>query len=184
MENLQTKDALRREIAALKKQYASSDLLAKSEEVFSVLEITGLFQNAQTILIYNSLNGEVSTSAFLSKWAGEKEFFLPVVSGNNLVVRKYEADSKFVASAWGIQEPVGIDIMNYDGIDLAIIPGIAFDRKLNRLGRGKGYYDRFLPALKAPKIGVCFDFQLFDAIPTAPHDVKMNLLVSENEIVW
>jgi 5-formyltetrahydrofolate cyclo-ligase len=181
---LQTKDSLRREIATLKKQYTSSDLLAKSEEVFSVLEITGLFQQAKAILIYNSLSDEVSTPAFLSKWAGEKDFFLPALSGDNLAIRKYEANGAYITSALGVKEPAGENSTNYNKIDLAIIPGVAFDRKLNRLGRGKGYYDRFLSTLKAPKIGVCFDFQLFDDIPVALHDIKMNLLVSENEIAW
>ena len=63
---------------------------------------------------------------------------------------------------------------NYDEIQLAIIPGMAFDRAWHRLGRGKGYYDRLLPKLKkAHLLGICFPFQLLDEVPTEPHDVKM-----------
>jgi 5-formyltetrahydrofolate cyclo-ligase len=184
LKTLQTKESIRQHIAEQKKQYSPSDLSAKSEEVFSVLEITGVFQQAKYILIYNSLSDEVSTAAFLSKWAKEKEFYLPVVSNNDLVVRKYEANGNYTTSALGVKEPVGENIINCNKIDLVIVPGIAFDRKMNRLGRGKGYYDRFLSTLKATKIGVCFDFQLLDNIPTDAHDVKMDMIVSENEMVW
>jgi 5-formyltetrahydrofolate cyclo-ligase len=64
------------------------------------------------------------------------------------------------------------------------VPGIAFDRKMNRLGRGKGYYDRFLSKISAPKIGICFDFQLLDKIPAESTDIKMDYIVSENELIW
>ena len=81
-------------------------------------------------------------------------------------------------------EPVGENFMNYNKVDLIIIPGVAFDRKKNRMGRGKGYYDRFLSKMKAPKMGICFEFQLFDDIPNDENDVKMDYIVSENELIW
>lgn len=61
---------------------------------------------------------------------------------------------------------------------------MAFDRKMNRMGRGKAYYDRFLPKVKVPKLGICFEFQLFDEIPADRNDVKMDYIVSENELIW
>jgi len=66
---------------------------------------------------------------------------------------------------------------------LGIIPGIAFDGHKNRLGRGKGYYDRFFSENKSLKIGVCFDFQLLETIPVSLHDVKMDKIVSPTKIV-
>ena len=68
-------------------------------------------------------------------------------------------------------------------IDLIIVPGVAFDRQLNRMGRGKGYYDRLLSTLQAPKIGICFDFQLQDTVPTESFDKKMDMIITEKEIV-
>ncbi|HQG08910.1 MAG TPA: 5-formyltetrahydrofolate cyclo-ligase, partial [Dysgonamonadaceae bacterium] len=73
--------------------------------------------------------------------------------------------------------------VDFDSIDLIIVPGVAFDRKLNRLGRGKGYYDRLLSQLKSPKIGICFDFQLLESIPVEDWDIKMDMIVAQNEIV-
>ena len=81
--------------------------------------------------------------------------------------------------AFGILEPTGEVFSDYDNVDAAIIPGMAFDGHGNRLGRGKGYYDRLLPRLtKAYKIGVCFPFQYFDEIPSEEHDVVMDCVVS------
>ena len=66
-----------------------------------------------------------------------------------------------------------------DAIDVVIIPGVAFTRDGKRLGRGKGYYDRFLPKLStAYRIGVCYDFQLSDTLPTESYDQKMDLVIS------
>jgi 5-formyltetrahydrofolate cyclo-ligase len=62
-------------------------------------------------------------------------------------------------------------------VELAIVPGIAFDRSNHRLGRGRGYYDRLLPQLNSYILGICFDFQLFDAIPYDEYDVPMDEVV-------
>ena len=77
-------------------------------------------------------------------------------------------------------EPVGAQIPAGEAIDVVLVPGMAFDGDGNRLGRGKGYYDRFLKTLAAPRpqlIGVCFDFQKVDVVPTEPTDVKVDVVV-------
>lgn len=179
-----SKDKLRKEIADEKRRYTPEELLQMSEEVFSVLEITGTFRDASVILIYNAMADEVSTQAFIEKWKSEKHFYLPVVKNDNLVFRKLQDDTLFEKSKIGVHEPVGDDFTDYFKIDMVIVPGTAFDRKCNRLGRGKGYYDRFLAKIKAPKVGVCFDFQLKDQIPADDRDIKMNMIVGENELIW
>ncbi len=178
------KDKLRKEIAAEKRQYTSEQLLQMSDEVFSVLEITGMFRDASTIFIYNAMADEVSTQAFIEKWKSEKIFYLPVVKDEHLVFRKLENNTSFEKSKIGVDEPIGDDFTNFSKVDLIIVPGTAFDRKCNRLGRGKGYYDRFLTNIKAPKVGVCFDFQLKDQIPADERDIKMDMIVGENELIW
>lgn len=179
------KQKLRQEIAQQKKKYSTEDLLCMSEEVFSVLEITGQFNDASTIFIYNSMADEVSTAAFLEKWKHKKDFYLPVVSSDNrLVFRKLDSDTKFKRSPIGVEEPIGEDFTDYKKIDMIIVPGVAFDRHCNRLGRGRGYYDQFLSKIKALKVGVCFDFQLLDNIPAEENDIKMDMIVSENDLIW
>lgn len=178
------KNNLRQEIAKTKKEFTAEDLLIRSEEVFSVLEITGQFRDAKNIFIYNSMADEVSTTAFIEKWKHEKCFYLPVVKATGLVFRKLADNTGFERSNIGVDEPTGSDFTDYNKVDMIIVPGVAFDRKCNRLGRGKGYYDQFLPKLKALKVGVCFDFQLFDQVPADDRDIKMDMIVSENDLIW
>ena len=67
--------------------------------------------------------------------------------------------------------------------DLVLVPGLAFDRTGNRLGAGKGYYDRFLAGMKAPKIALAFAFQIVEPVPTAPHDQRVDMIVTEDEVI-
>jgi len=180
----QEKDKLRKRINVLKKEYTQDELYDKSLEILSIVEITGIFQEAKKIFIYNNLQDEVHTLDFIRKWEKEKDFYLPVVSGDDLLFRQYSSSSGFKQSSYGIMEPVGEDFTDYNKVNLVIIPGIAFDRHMNRMGRGRGFYDRLLPNLKAPRMGICFDFQLLDKIPAGEKDIKMDYIVSENDFMW
>ncbi|MBB4035802.1 5-formyltetrahydrofolate cyclo-ligase [Dysgonomonas hofstadii] len=180
----QEKDKLRKKILTLKKGYTQDELYYKSLEVLSIVEITGIFQEAEKIFIYNNLKDEVHTLDFIRKWEQEKEFYLPVVDGDDLRFRRYSPSTGFQQSSYGIMEPIGEDFTDYNKVDLVIVPGMAFDRRMNRMGRGRGFYDRLLPKLKAPRMGVCFDFQLFDQIPIGEKDIKMDYIVSENDFMW
>jgi len=178
------KEKIRKDIAAIKKQYTREDLLLMSEEVFSVLEITGVFDKASKICIYNSLYDEVYTCSFIERWCDKKTFFLPVVENNTIILRKFEKGIAFEKSKLGVHEPIGDNFTDHHQLDMVIVPGVAFDRKFNRLGRGGGYYDRFLSQIKAPKAGICFDFQLLEQLPFDNWDIKMDMVISENEIIW
>ena len=85
--------------------------------------------------------------------------------------------------AFHILEPANGICCNPGKIELIVVPAIAFDRKGNRIGRGKGYYDRLLKKASCPKIGVGYHFQLFDEIPAEPHDVPMNAIVTDTDIL-
>lgn len=178
------KNKIREKIARLKAEHSLEELKLKSEEVLSVLEIVGVFQDAKHILIYNGMDGEVATLDFIKKWESDKKFYLPVTYKENIAFRAYTSTTELVKSNFGVLEPVGEDITNYSFVDLIIVPGVAFDRKKNRVGYGKGYYDRFLSSTKAPKVGICFDFQLLDNVPFDEHDTKMDYLISENDLIW
>lgn len=182
--NQKNKENLRQEITLKKKQFTPEQLEFLSQEVMMTLEITGVFVDAKNILIYYNLPDEVATIDFIEKWSKEKTFFLPVVKGDDLVFRKYVSGISFQSSKLGVDEPIGDDLVDYKKIDLVVVPGVAFDRAKNRIGRGKGYYDRFLKKISAPKIGICFDFQLLDKIPVSDNDVKMDYIVSENDLIW
>ncbi len=181
--NYSKKQQLRKTISERKKALTENSFLDYSNKLFIHLESLPVFQNAKTILLYHSLKDEVRTHAFIEKWKNEKFIILPVVNGEDLILKEYNDSSELRTGAYGIQEPTGELFSDYNIIDLAIIPGVSFDKVGNRLGRGKGYYDRLLPKIKAFKIGICFSFQLSEEIPTEPHDTKMNLVVTENGIL-
>lgn len=169
-------------MALQKKKYSKITLSDLSTEIMSRLEQTEMFRTASCVALYHALPGEVQTADFIEKWYRTKQLLLPVVQGDDLELRLYIGPEAVKAGPFGILEPV-VGSLAIPTIDLIIIPGVAFDRQKNRLGRGKGYYDRLLTSVTAPKLGVCFGFQLFDHIPAEPFDQKMDLILTENEQV-
>lgn len=104
-----------------------------------------------------------------------------VVNDTDLELRLYtQASDLVVQGPFRIPEPTGPLFTDYASIDLAVIPGMAFDHEGNRLGRGRGYYDRLLsnPAFQhTPKIGLCYDFQHLATIPSDSHDIKVDAVI-------
>lgn len=173
-----TKDELRLQIKALKKQYDALALEVLSEPVMAQVEAHPWFVRAQTVLLYHALKDEVRTQAFIERWRQEKEIWLPVVEGMDIRLKRYEGADNMRDGALRVQEPDTDEYQeDYDKIDLVIVPGMAFDGDGYRLGRGKGFYDRFLPKVKAPKIGVCFPFQFVEAVPHEAWDVPMDAVL-------
>lgn len=176
-----TKQELRKHIRKLKESQSASDRKNESSEILHTLEGLADFQSARTILLYYSLPDEVDTHGFVSRWSSSKTILLPVVTGSELAVRRYSAE-KMQRGCMGIEEPEGDDFTDFDAIDLVVVPGMAFDSHGNRLGRGKGYYDRLLPKLKrARKIGICFGFQYAEQIPSEEHDVRVDTVVTKRQ---
>lgn len=129
----------------------------------------------RTILLYHSMPDEVCTHQLLKDLhAMGKTVLLPTVQGEDLTLHVYEGDAQLsTGTSFGIQESMGPLFTDDSHIDLAIIPGMAFTLQGDRLGRGKGYYDRLLPRLTCPLIGIAFPFQILPNIPTEPHDIRM-----------
>lgn len=152
---------------------------AAAREVFDRLEQTAAFMMADRILMYHSLPDELSTHDFLNKWAGRKSFFLPRVNGVNLEILPYD-QSRLELGSFHIEEPTGNDTVEPSEIEMVVVPAVAYDRRGNRLGRGKGFYDRLLKNTRAAKVGIGYDFQLIDEVPAEPHDVSMDIVITQN----
>lgn len=180
-----TKQQLREDMASLKRSYQKTVLYDLSEKILKRLEETDLFRQASSIALYHAIPGEVQTATFIEKWYLNKQLLLPVIEGDDLHLVPYRGKESLKSGVFGILEPTGAgEVLQTEySPDLIIVPGVAFDRNLNRMGRGKGYYDRLLSTLEAPKIGICFDFQLQESIPVEPFDKKMDLIVTESEII-
>jgi 5-formyltetrahydrofolate cyclo-ligase len=137
-------------------------------------------QKAHTLLLYSALPDEVPTQTLLDKLTAQgKTVLLPkVVSDEDMELRHYTGKADLQQGAFGIMEPCGKVFTDYDSIDVAIVPGMAFDQQGHRLGRGKGYYDRFLAKIpKVYKIGLCFSWQLVDEVPCDEHDIIMDEII-------
>lgn len=171
------KNALRKEIRSRKKSYSQEQLLEKSESILRKLELHPLFQQANRVMLYASLPDEVQTLAFIEKWQKTKTVILPTVVGDDIIPVQSSADAAMQEGDFHILEPQNTP---YTGdFDLIVVPGMAFDRQGSRLGRGKGFYDRFLAKHpKTPTIGLCFDFQVVEYIPKESHDIIIGEVIS------
>ena len=154
----------------------------QSAKVLAALEAHPAFRAANTILLYYSLKDEVDTHSFIRKWSNKKRIVLPVVVGDDLELRIYSGPEDMATGSYGIEEPTGELFTDYAAIDFIAVPGVAFDSKGNRLGRGKGYYDRLLPRIpSAFKAGICFPFQLVEEVPAESFDIRMDIIITINE---
>lgn len=175
------KSQLRKQIREIKKQYTPQEKKEKSVAVWKQIEENPHFKKAQTVLAYWSMEDEVYTHEFVQKWASQKTMLLPCVRGEELDIRCFESVDKLCpGEAYAIPEPVGQLFSEWEKIDLVLVPGVAFDQQGNRLGRGKGYYDKILKQLTAYKIGISFDFQLVGRVPVDGQDVKMDHVIWEH----
>lgn len=177
-----TKDDIRRAVRARKALLDERERSDAADRAFAMLEQTAEFLMADRILMYHSLADELPTRAFIDRWDGRKKFFLPRVNGVNLDILPYDR-TRLALGAFHIEEPQGDDTVDPDSIDLMVIPAVAYDRNGNRLGRGKGFYDRLLASTKARKVGIAYDFQLVDEIPAEPHDVPVDIVITETRFI-
>ena len=167
-------------MAERKKALTPEENREKSFQLFSFLEQCELFAKAHVVLLYYSLPDEVYTHEFIEKWAEEKTLILPVVKGQELELHPYTRKDDLKIGSFHIMEPDSPIFVNEKKIELAVVPGVSFDTAGNRLGRGKGYYDRLLPRLDSYNIGVCFQLQLYKGIlPHENFDLPMNAVLTE-----
>ena len=178
---MEDKSDLRDYIREQKSLYTQEQLTDMSAAVVGSVIFGGQWSVANTILLYYPLADEVDVRPLIHMaYQASLRVLLPVVIGNDLGLRLYKGEESLRAGAYNIMEPEGplFPPEDYNQIQLAIVPGMAFDASGHRLGRGKGYYDRFLPQLpQAYKIGVCYPFQFLTDIPSEEHDVLMNEVV-------
>lgn len=172
-----SKSELRQQIREKKRQFTRQQL---DELSLSVLDrLRPRLRDAHIVLAYYSLPDEVNTHQLIDELVAEgKTVLLPkVLDGETMELRRYTGRQDLSEGSFHIMEPVGEPFSDYSEIDLSLIPGMAFDAHGHRLGRGKGYYDRFLRAMSVRTIGVCFDFQRVDVVPTDENDVAVDEVI-------
>lgn len=154
-----------------------------SEKIFKSLVCSCEYQKARAVCVYRAIKGEVPTDIIIEdlRRCG-KEILFPVSDKKTHTLSLCRDCGEYVAGAYGILEPKIKEKVDFSYADFVIVPGLAFDRKNNRLGFGAGYYDRFLSESKSFKAGICYDFQLIDEIPTEEHDIPMDAVITEREV--
>ncbi|MBR5117923.1 MAG: 5-formyltetrahydrofolate cyclo-ligase [Muribaculaceae bacterium] len=173
------KKELRRSIKKLVAQMSVEEKMNEARCVFNHIENSDIFQNSMNIMLFASLPDEIPTHDIIERWSEDKNIYLPRVNGDDLDIIKYQP-GMLQKGSYDIMEPEGNDTVEPEVLDMIIVPGVAFDRLGNRLGRGKGFYDRFLAHTNAVTIAVCFDCQLVEHIPTEPHDLPAQFIVTNS----
>ena len=175
------KQTLRKQIREAKRAVPFSEKERRSAAIMHQVEQLPRFLEAKVVLLYWSMADEVQTHDFVNRWYRQKTLLLPCVDGDDLLLRQYTGPECLKAGEqFRIGEPTGPEYTQVDQVEMIVVPGVAFDRKGNRMGRGRGFYDRLLKNTpNAYKVGVAFDFQMLDDIPMEPFDVPMDDVITE-----
>lgn len=177
------KRALRTIMEQKRRIMTNEQVETESRQIISMIEQMDEFQQAQTIMVYYPVRHEVNLLELVRKYKDQKQFIFPVTHRRYIEPRLYQGDEQMKKGKFGIPEPQG---KTYTGpIDLILIPGVAFDKKGNRLGRGGGYYDRFLRYKRSTtQIGVAYSFQIRKhSIPHNFWDHRLNGVVTPHDIL-
>ena len=151
---------------------------AIEERVTSFPEYLG----ARSIFIYHSTSDEPDTRSLIGRALSEgKQVFLPRIEGEEMALVPYRTGDTLRVGPFGIEEPVGEPSRVTP--DLAVVPLVAFDQDKHRLGRGKGYYDRFLARYDGCSIALAFSAQEWAAIPVEHHDVSPTVVITDKECI-
>ena len=178
------KKALRKHVRALKREMPAALAEIESQNVISILENLPIFKEAKVIMAYWSMDDEVDIRKAIIRWSESKRVILPVVDGESLLLKEFSGLEELKpGDLFSIPEPTGSIISDSKRIELIVVPGVAFSKKLQRMGRGKAYYDHLLDSLSAVRVGICFSCQLFDEIPCEPHDLLMDFVITPNELI-
>ena len=179
MENKTIKQELRREVRSRVKQLTAEQKLNASREVFDRVERLEAFASARCIALYAALPDEVPTHEVIERWyASGRRIVLPRVEGE--VMRYYDYTPSALQSGYcGIDEPMGDEEVTAAAIDMIIVPARAFTTTGVRMGRGGGFYDKYmsLEGFRACKVGVAFECQIFEELPADSHDIMVDEVI-------
>lgn len=162
--------------------------MERSRSASSLLFQQPEYRRAEIMMIYLSLPQEADTTAIvLQAWQDRKRVLAPQVSWESRTMIPVEIknlDTDIASTEFGLREPVQGLPFPTELIDLVIVPGLGFDPSGNRLGRGRGFYDRFLgrPEFKGVSCGFALEDQVVESIPTIGHDAKVDMLVTDLKV--
>ncbi len=154
---------------------------AKKDRIISNYLISQM-QNYNVVLSFNPIKGEVDISDINQLIIKEKQLYLPRVEGETISFYRVLDDNDFTCGSFGIKEPMPREKLMKTENTLCIVPGVAFSEKGARLGRGGGYYDRFLKDYKGVKVGICYSEFFLPKIPTESFDISVDAVISDSGV--
>jgi 5-formyltetrahydrofolate cyclo-ligase len=176
-----TKAKIRNKILYILKTQKEEDRNKKSQIIKNKLFRNRVFKKAKIVMFYMSFGGEVNTADMIKAAQKLGKTVVVPVCGRNRIMRPCALKEKgaLLQGPYGILEPAIKKPVSLKSLDLVIVPGLAFDKKCRRLGRGKAYYDRFLKRIpdNLVSIGLAFDFQILPFVPTTNTDVDVKKLI-------
>ncbi len=158
-----------------------------SKKIEEILTETSEWKKARKVFLYSSMSSEADTGGLIKNALGSrKRVFLPkVISAKDMIFAEYDGISPMNTGSFGISEPVTRDDEDIEvRPDIFVVPCVAVDKEGNRIGHGKGYYDRYLEKYKEVlKICIAFDAQILESISAQPTDVRMDMVLTETGFI-
>lgn len=184
---VENKKDLRKRILNIRNSLLAEEVKNNSKAIMDKIINLDVYKWSKVVFIYMDFKNEVITSDLIKYMLAEKKRVLVPYTDMEttlLIPSEITKEADLKLNPFGYYEPVKISPVNIEEIDLVIVPGVVFDKNLNRIGFGKGYYDRILCKLKpsVKKVAVAHEFQVLESIPTEDHDVKMDMIITEKNI--
>ena len=181
------KDEIRKQILEKRSSLSHEEVDKKSELIIE--NLAPYLKNAQNIMIFTDMKNEVRITKLIELYP-EKNFFISkIVNSKNreMKINKYN-ENELVLHKFGYYESSSDDFYDEKILDIVIVPALAFDSSKNRIGFGGGYYDTFLNKVREKNkntlfIGVCYDFQMIEEVPIEGHDITLDLVINESEVL-
>ena len=190
MIKVKSKEKIRKEIREIFKKMDKNEIKRRSKYVRENLQKFVFYKRAKRILFYASKEDEVDTWSLMRGALREnKKVYLPKIKDKNLEIYEIKDLKKDLETgSYSILEPkeTCTKLEDIEKLDLILVPLRAADFNKNRIGRGKGFYDRFLKKINSKnikKIGLCFSFQVFECLPSKKQDVRLDFLITDKGII-
>lgn len=178
---------MKEELRAKIEKLAESEAVRKekSSRIAQKLFALPQYTISENILLYVSLPDEVGTRAILEDGFSSKNVFLPItnIETHQLDLGDARGFEELEKGAYGILEPTKISQFSTSDLELVIVPGRAFDARGNRLGRGAGYYDKFLSRVSCTKVGLAFEYQVVEKVESGPTDIPVDKIITEKRVI-
>ncbi|MBI2793537.1 MAG: 5-formyltetrahydrofolate cyclo-ligase [Ignavibacteria bacterium] len=183
-----TKSEIRSAVLNKRKAISPDIKVHLDMQIFERAHKHSSFQLCKSVHLYRSTALEVETSPFFEyAWSVGKDVYVPLADESRTVLKhvRVTRSTKWKKNSFGIQEPVPeaaaeqVDDEFFTSLTVVVVPLVAFDPHCNRIGYGKGYYDRFLKNVDAVSIGLAYECQKLQIISVDPHDVQLSCVATE-----